>query len=149
MEAWNFLCDIFQDNKHSRVVTLEYDFTHVNMADFSNVSAYFQHLKYLADQLKNVGSPIANDRLVLQLVSGLTEPYQVARSSEGRPNISDSSSSNRKPNGEKRNHNRNNNGRKYHGKNGGRVGGKRVSSSGGNAGCGGQLGSDNIHDTGQ
>ncbi|KAK4713120.1 hypothetical protein R3W88_019027 [Solanum pinnatisectum] len=76
MEAWNRLRDIFQDNKHSRAVTLEYDFTHVDMADFSNVSAYCQHLKSLADQLKNVGSPVANDRLVLQLVSGLTEPYQ-------------------------------------------------------------------------
>ncbi|XP_060201930.1 uncharacterized protein LOC132630364 [Lycium barbarum] len=28
MEAWNRLRDIFQDNKHSRAVTLEYDFTH-------------------------------------------------------------------------------------------------------------------------
>ncbi|KAK4734158.1 hypothetical protein R3W88_008419 [Solanum pinnatisectum] len=76
MEAWNSLRDIFQDNKHSRAVTLEYDFTHVNMAEFPNVSAYCQHLKSLADQLKNVGSPVANDRLVLQLVSGLAEPYQ-------------------------------------------------------------------------
>jgi len=39
MEAWNILCDIFQDNKHSRVVTFEYDFTHVDMKDFPNVSA--------------------------------------------------------------------------------------------------------------
>ncbi|KAK4710397.1 hypothetical protein R3W88_004910 [Solanum pinnatisectum] len=76
MEAWNRLRDIFQDNKHFRAVTFEYDFTHVNMADFSNVSAYCQHLKSLVDQLKNVGSPVANDCLVLQLVSSLTEPYQ-------------------------------------------------------------------------
>ncbi|KAK4727238.1 hypothetical protein R3W88_032155 [Solanum pinnatisectum] len=76
MEAWNHLRDLFQDNKHSRAVTLEYDFTYVDMADFSNVSAYCQHLKSLADQLKNVGSPVANNHLVFQLVSGLTEPYQ-------------------------------------------------------------------------
>ncbi|XP_055822040.1 uncharacterized protein LOC129890527 [Solanum dulcamara] len=76
MEAWNRLRDIFQDNKHSRAVTLEYDFTHVDMADFPNVYSYCQHLKSLADQLKNVGSPVANNRLVLQLVLGLTEPYQ-------------------------------------------------------------------------
>ncbi|KAK4718389.1 hypothetical protein R3W88_016727 [Solanum pinnatisectum] len=76
MEAWNRLRDIFQEHKHSRAVTLEYEFTHVDIADFSNVSAYCQHLKSLADQLKNVGSPVANDRLVLQLVSDLTEPYQ-------------------------------------------------------------------------
>ncbi|XP_055814103.1 uncharacterized protein LOC129883470 [Solanum dulcamara] len=76
MEAWNRLRDIFQDNKHSRAITLEYDFTLVDMADFPNVSTYCQHLKSLADQLKNVGSLVTNDRLVLQLVSGLTEPYQ-------------------------------------------------------------------------
>ncbi|XP_020219684.1 uncharacterized protein LOC109802680 [Cajanus cajan] len=75
MEAWNRLRDIFQDNKHSRAVTLEYDFTHTNMEDFPNVSAYCQHLKSLSDQLKNVIFPIDNNRLVLQLVSGLTEPY--------------------------------------------------------------------------
>ncbi|KAK4728107.1 hypothetical protein R3W88_021095 [Solanum pinnatisectum] len=40
MEAWNRLRDIFQDNKHSHVVTLEYDFTHVDMVDFLNISAY-------------------------------------------------------------------------------------------------------------
>ncbi|XP_060182360.1 uncharacterized protein LOC132612030 [Lycium barbarum] len=76
MEAWNRLRDIFQDNKHSRAVTLEYDFTHTQMENFPNVSAYCQHLKSLSDQLKSVGSPVDNSRLVLQLVSGLTESYK-------------------------------------------------------------------------
>ncbi|XP_021741339.1 uncharacterized protein LOC110707620 [Chenopodium quinoa] len=67
MEAWNRLCDIFQDNKHSRAVILEYDFTHTEMENFPNVLAYCQHLKSLSDQLKNVGSPVDNNRLVLQL----------------------------------------------------------------------------------
>ncbi|XP_003526005.1 uncharacterized protein LOC114416126 [Glycine soja] len=76
MEAWNRLRDIFQDNKHSRAVTLEYDFTHTTMEAFSSVSAYCQHLNSLSDQLKNIGFPVDNSRLVLQLVSGLTEPYK-------------------------------------------------------------------------
>ncbi|XP_028184867.1 uncharacterized protein LOC114371708 [Glycine soja] len=76
MEAWNRLHDIFQDNKHSRAVTLEYDFTHTTMEAFSSVSAYYQHFKSLSDQLKNVGFPVDNNRLVLQLMSGLTEPYK-------------------------------------------------------------------------
>ncbi|XP_055831120.1 uncharacterized protein LOC129900220 [Solanum dulcamara] len=76
MEAWNCLRDIFHDNKHSRAVTLEYDFIYVNITDFSNVSTYCQHLKSLADQLKNIGSLVANDRLVLPLISRFTEPYQ-------------------------------------------------------------------------
>jgi len=76
MEAWNRLRDIFHDNKHSRAINLECDFTHVDMVDFLNVSAYCQHLKYLSNQLKNVGSPVDNNRLVLHLISGLTESYK-------------------------------------------------------------------------
>ncbi|KAI3518343.1 hypothetical protein L1887_06963 [Cichorium endivia] len=75
MEAWNRLRDIFQDNKHSRAVTLEQEFSHTHMEDFSSASAYCQRLKVLADQLKNVGAPVSNDRLVLQMVAGLTEAY--------------------------------------------------------------------------
>ncbi|KHN36473.1 hypothetical protein glysoja_046107, partial [Glycine soja] len=40
------------------------------------VSTYCQYLKSLSDQLKNVDFPVDNNRLVLQLVSGLTEPYK-------------------------------------------------------------------------
>ncbi|XP_021731244.1 uncharacterized protein LOC110698143 [Chenopodium quinoa] len=47
MEAWKRLRDIFQDKKHSRAVTLEYDFTHTDMENFPNASAYCQHLKSL------------------------------------------------------------------------------------------------------
>ncbi|KAI3751228.1 hypothetical protein L2E82_22276 [Cichorium intybus] len=75
IEAWNRLRDIFQDNKHSRAVTLEQEFSHTHMEDFSSASAYCQRLKVLADQLKNVGAPVSNDRLVLQMVAGLTEAY--------------------------------------------------------------------------
>ncbi|XP_048496492.1 uncharacterized protein LOC125495732 [Beta vulgaris subsp. vulgaris] len=45
------------------------------MEDFPNASAYCQRLKMLADQLKNVGAPVTNNRLVLQMVAGLTEAY--------------------------------------------------------------------------
>ncbi|MCI40455.1 keratin type I cytoskeletal 9-like, partial [Trifolium medium] len=37
---------------------------------------YCQRLKQLSDQLKNVGAPVSDHRLVLQLVSGLSEPYR-------------------------------------------------------------------------
>ena len=75
MAAWNRLRDIFQDNQNSRAVTLEQDFSSTKMEDFPNASAYCQRLKGLSDQLRNVGAPVDNNRLVLQLVSGLTEPY--------------------------------------------------------------------------
>ncbi|XP_074306143.1 uncharacterized protein LOC141641377 [Silene latifolia] len=74
-DCWGRIRDIFQDNQHSRAVTLEQEFSHVSMEDFPNVSAYCQRLKSLADQLKNVGSPVSDNRLVLQMVSGLSSAY--------------------------------------------------------------------------
>ncbi|XP_060175399.1 uncharacterized protein LOC132606083 [Lycium barbarum] len=76
MDAWVRLRDIFQDHQNSSAVTLEQEFTTTRMKDFPNASAYCQRLKSLADQLKNVGAPVTNSRLVLQLVSGLTEAYK-------------------------------------------------------------------------
>ncbi|GAU10888.1 hypothetical protein TSUD_424610, partial [Trifolium subterraneum] len=76
MAAWTRLAGLFEDNQNSRVVALEQDFSSTRMEDFPNVSAYCQRLKQLSDQLKNVGAPVSEQRLVLQLVSGLTEPYR-------------------------------------------------------------------------
>ncbi|KAJ8573381.1 hypothetical protein K7X08_009892 [Anisodus acutangulus] len=75
MKTWNRLRDIFQDNKNACDVILEQEFSHVNMEDFSNVSAYCKRLKELADQLRNVGAPVSNNRLVLQMVADLSEAY--------------------------------------------------------------------------
>ncbi|XP_074291538.1 uncharacterized protein LOC141618334 [Silene latifolia] len=75
MECWNRLRNIFLDNQNTRAVTLDQEFSHTSMSDFPTVAAYCQRLKSLADQLKNVGAPVTNNRLVLQLVSGLTEAY--------------------------------------------------------------------------
>lgn len=45
------------------------------MDDFPNVSAYCQELKMLVDQLVNVGVPVSNQRLVIQLIMGLNDNY--------------------------------------------------------------------------
>ncbi|XP_020259707.1 uncharacterized protein LOC109836256 [Asparagus officinalis] len=74
-ETWDRLADIFQDNKHSRTVFLEQEFTRTHMDQFQSISAYCQALKMLADQLANVGTKISDDRLVLQLVTGLSIDY--------------------------------------------------------------------------
>ncbi|XP_014519737.1 uncharacterized protein LOC106776782 [Vigna radiata var. radiata] len=74
-QAWERLQNIFQDNKPSRAVYLENQFTHVHMDDYPNISAYCQELKMLADQLSKVGAPVSNQRLVLQLIVGLKENY--------------------------------------------------------------------------
>ncbi|XP_074293427.1 uncharacterized protein LOC141620462 [Silene latifolia] len=75
MKTWNRLAALFQDNRNSRAMTLEQEFSHIDMRDFPNASAYYERLKSLADQLKNVGAPVTNSLLVLQMVSGLTEAY--------------------------------------------------------------------------
>nr|GMC60781.1 Retrovirus-related Pol polyprotein from transposon TNT 1-94 [Ipomoea batatas] len=60
--AWNRLEDIFSDNKNSRALYLEQEFSAVRMEQFPDVSSYCQHLKTLADQLSNVGAPVSNNR---------------------------------------------------------------------------------------
>ncbi|XP_015087030.1 uncharacterized protein LOC107030167 [Solanum pennellii] len=102
------------------------------MEAFTSVSTYSQHLKSLSDKLINVGSPVTYNKLVIQLDSGLTEPYKglfdalleetdlarraaqsslsiiVARDSNVSQDIFDNSFSQRNTNGGKRNHYRNN-----------------------------------------
>ncbi|GAU50542.1 hypothetical protein TSUD_409860, partial [Trifolium subterraneum] len=64
------------DNKNAHAVTLEQEFSTTRMDDFPNVSAYCQRLKMLSDQLANVGSPVNEHRMVLQLITGLPEAYR-------------------------------------------------------------------------
>ncbi|XP_022041523.1 uncharacterized protein LOC110944116 [Helianthus annuus] len=75
-DTWKTLEGIFQDNKTSRSIHLLHKFSNTHLDGFPNVSAYCQQLKVLADQLANVGSPVDNDRLVLQLITGLNEQYE-------------------------------------------------------------------------
>ncbi|XP_074288401.1 uncharacterized protein LOC141613563 [Silene latifolia] len=74
--AWDRLKDIFNDNKHSRAVMLEQQFTITHMDNYPNVSSYCQALKMIADQLANVGSPVSETRLVLQLVTHVSEGFK-------------------------------------------------------------------------
>ncbi|KAL6580210.1 hypothetical protein OROMI_008234 [Orobanche minor] len=74
-QAWDRLKDIFNDNQNYRAVTLEQQFSNIHMDNYPNVSAYCQALKMIADQLANVGSKVPETRLVLQLVTHLSEGY--------------------------------------------------------------------------
>jgi len=73
--AWQHVADLFQDNKNSRTVYLETQFTNTSLAYFSTTSIYCNRLKSLADQLSNVGAPVSDQHLVLRLLVGLTEGY--------------------------------------------------------------------------
>ncbi|GAU13780.1 hypothetical protein TSUD_82890 [Trifolium subterraneum] len=55
---------MFNDNKHSRAVQLENQFSNTNLEDFTSTTAYCNRLKLLSDQLANVESPVSNTRLV-------------------------------------------------------------------------------------
>ncbi|XP_035837162.1 uncharacterized protein LOC118485045 [Helianthus annuus] len=74
-DAWTILANLFQDNKNTRSVFLRQEFSNVRLENFPNMSAYCQQVKLLSDQLTSVGAPVDNQRLVLQLLTGLTEQY--------------------------------------------------------------------------
>jgi len=75
-QAWVALENIFQDNQSSRAVYLEHKFVTTKLDNHTNISSYCQTLKMLADQLANVGAPVTNQRLVLQLIAGLNESFE-------------------------------------------------------------------------
>jgi hypothetical protein len=74
-DCWKRIAAMFRDNKHSRAVQLETQFSNTNLEDFPSTKAYCTRLKTLSDQLANVDSPVTNTRLVLKMISGLTDAY--------------------------------------------------------------------------
>ncbi|XP_060202936.1 uncharacterized protein LOC132631373 [Lycium barbarum] len=75
-EAWNHLVHLFQDNKSGRALALDAKFTNTKLVDFLNVKAYCTRLKFLGDNLANVGHKVSDERLVLRLLRGLSEEYK-------------------------------------------------------------------------
>ncbi|XP_022020225.1 uncharacterized protein LOC110920315 [Helianthus annuus] len=71
--AWTALANIFQDNKATCTIDLNNKFANTRLEQFPSMTAYCQALKVIYDQLTNVGSPITEEQLVLQLLMGLTE----------------------------------------------------------------------------
>lgn len=74
-ECWKRIAAMFHDNKHSCVVQLENQFSNTNLEDFPPTKAYCNRLKTLSDQLANIDFPVTNTRLVLKMISGLTDAY--------------------------------------------------------------------------
>ena len=54
--TWVKIGDVFQDNKATWAIYLKDQFSHADMAKFTDVISYCLHLKNLADQLANVDS---------------------------------------------------------------------------------------------
>ncbi|XP_071735802.1 uncharacterized protein [Rutidosis leptorrhynchoides] len=74
-QAWDRLKGVFHDNRNSCAVHLQHQFANIRIDNFPDSSAYCQELKIIADQLGNIGAAIEEDRLVLQLVTGLNDSY--------------------------------------------------------------------------
>lgn len=73
--AWKRVEILFHNNKNTRAVFLETQFTTTVMADFPSLQAYPNRLQSLATQLANVGSYVSEHCLVLRLLAGLPEGY--------------------------------------------------------------------------
>ncbi|CAH9079407.1 unnamed protein product [Cuscuta epithymum] len=73
--AWDRLADLFLDNKNTRALHLETEFSNTRLESFPNIASYCNALKTLATKLSNVDSPVNNQRLVLRIVNGLPPAY--------------------------------------------------------------------------
>ncbi|XP_074271848.1 uncharacterized protein LOC141595782 [Silene latifolia] len=74
-QAWTRVENIFLNNKGARAASLEHEFNNLKLGKFPNFDAYCQRLKDLSVVLLDVGVAINEQRLVLQLVSGLPKEY--------------------------------------------------------------------------
>ncbi|CAM0881883.1 unnamed protein product [Alopecurus aequalis] len=63
-EAWTLITNLFLDNKMMRAVYLEAEFCGVVQGDLS-VTAYFHRLKSLSDALRDVGTPVSDQAVIL------------------------------------------------------------------------------------
>uniref|UniRef100_A0A3Q7EYG0 Retrotransposon gag domain-containing protein n=1 Tax=Solanum lycopersicum TaxID=4081 RepID=A0A3Q7EYG0_SOLLC len=81
IDTWNRLENFFHNNKSARALNLDAQFTNTKLEQFDGVKPYCTRLKTLADSLRNVGNKVSDNRMVLQLLKGLSEEYKPFRTS--------------------------------------------------------------------
>ena len=74
LSAWTAICNQFLDNAVQRSVHLRQELHALHQADMS-ITAYCGRLKELADNLRELGSPLSNPDLVVILLSGLNDKF--------------------------------------------------------------------------
>ncbi|XP_071708571.1 uncharacterized protein [Rutidosis leptorrhynchoides] len=79
-QTWDRIKGIFHDNQKSRAVHLATKFANTKLENFSSMTAYCQEMKHIADQLSDVKPKLEQDRLVLQLITGLSDSYDTVGS---------------------------------------------------------------------
>ncbi|EAZ36726.1 hypothetical protein OsJ_21061 [Oryza sativa Japonica Group] len=71
---WLAAEDLFRDNKETRIIYLETEFRSLNQGDMT-VTEYCRRLKTLADSLRDLGEPVTDRALVLNLIRGLSPRF--------------------------------------------------------------------------
>ncbi|KAL2900202.1 Translation initiation factor IF-2, partial [Bienertia sinuspersici] len=79
--TWNRLEIFFHNNKSTRALNLDSQFTNTKLEQFDGVKSYCTRLKDLAGSLKNVGDRVSDNRMALQLLKGLSDEYKQFRTS--------------------------------------------------------------------
>ncbi|XP_071694625.1 uncharacterized protein [Rutidosis leptorrhynchoides] len=73
-EAWEFLKNIFQDNKRSKVVELTAELRSITIGDLT-AEVYFQKIDSVASMLDNLGSKMKDEELVTYAINGLNNRF--------------------------------------------------------------------------
>jgi hypothetical protein len=71
---WTAIGGVFQANKAPRAIFLNHEFHSLTQGDLS-IDAYCVRMKEKADELRDVGQPVSEPNLVLNLLRGLNEVY--------------------------------------------------------------------------
>ncbi|XP_012700064.1 uncharacterized protein LOC105914037 [Setaria italica] len=71
---WLTIEGLFRTNKQSWAIFLSHDFHSMTQGD-SSISEYCQRMKNLADALRDIGHPIQDSQVVLNLLRGLNPRY--------------------------------------------------------------------------
>ena len=71
---WAAIGAVFQANKAPRAIFLNHEFHSMTQGDLS-IDAYCVRMKEKADELRDVGQPVSEPNLVLNLLRGLNEVY--------------------------------------------------------------------------
>ncbi|XP_076894545.1 uncharacterized protein LOC143546872 [Bidens hawaiensis] len=79
-QTWLKLEKIFLSNKRAKAAALETQFVNLTLSACSSVDDYCKQLKDLANQLADVDQQISKERLVLQLVRGLSKEFDTTAS---------------------------------------------------------------------
>jgi hypothetical protein len=74
---WTAIGGVFQANKAPRAIFLNHEFHSPTQGDLS-IDAYCVRMKEKADELRDVGQPVYESNLVLNLLRGLIEAYSAS-----------------------------------------------------------------------